>query len=82
MLTGLADFALAYSEPYITPHARPIPLKLQFGEHLLDPCVSLLVGVPYQLPADGNWADHPLSLWVSAVYSENHGQQTVLPDLQ
>jgi len=67
MLTGLADFALSYSKPYVTPHPRPIPPELQFGEHPLDPCVSLLVGVPYQLPVNGSWADHPLSLRVSAV---------------
>jgi len=64
MLTGLADLALPHSQSYAMPHSGPVPLELQFGDHPLDSCVSLLVGVPYQLLAYGSGADHPLLLGV------------------
>jgi len=39
------------------------------------------MGVPYQLPADGSWADYPLPCWVS-VGGQHHGQQTIWPNPQ
>jgi len=46
MLAGLADFTLLYSESDVTFRFGPIPPELQFGDHSLDPCVSLFVSVP------------------------------------
>jgi len=81
-LAGLAGFALSHSAPYVTVHVGPIPPELQLGEHPLDSCVGLLMGVPYQLPADGSWADHPLPCWLSVVGGQSYGQQTIWPDPQ
>lgn len=67
MLAGLADSALSYFESYVTPHLEPIPPALQFGDHPLNPCVSLFVDVPNQLTANGSKASHPLLLGVSAI---------------
>jgi len=47
MLAGLADFTLFHSGSHITPHLGPIPPALQLGDHPLDSCVSLFVGVPF-----------------------------------
>jgi len=40
------------------------------------------MGVPYQLSADGSWADYPLPCWLSVVGGQRHGQQTIWPDPQ
>jgi len=44
--------------------------------------MSLFVGIPYQLPTDGSWADYPPPLRMSAVRGQRHGQQTIWPDPQ
>jgi len=67
MLAGVANLALSHSVSYVTPHFGPILPELKFGDHYLDSCVSLFVGVPNQLQAYGRRKDYPLPLRVYAV---------------
>jgi len=61
MFTGLTDLTLSHYKPYVTPHPRPVPPESQLGDHPLESCLSLPVGVPNPLPAYGSRADHPFS---------------------
>jgi len=63
-----------------TGHLRPVPPKLQFGEHPLDSCLSLLMSVPNQLSADGSRTDHPLR--VPVVGGQRDGQAFIPIDPQ
>jgi len=64
MLDSSAYLTLPHPESDIPGHPRPIPLELKAPNHPPSFSMSLLMGVPDQLSAKGNWTDYPLTFLV------------------
>jgi len=61
MLASLADLTLPHPKSDIPGHTWPVPLELKTPSQQPSSCMSLLMGVPDQLPLQIKWADYPLS---------------------
>jgi len=61
MLTSLAYLTLPYLESDIPGHTALKSLELKTPSHPPSSCMSLLMGVPDQLPPQSRRTDYPLS---------------------
>jgi len=67
MFTSLADRALPYLQSYVPSYFGPVPTQLQTPDDPTGLNMSLLMGVPNQLPSEGAWTDDAVSILLTVV---------------